>query len=464
MRTFFSFFIALFISLTVNAQDITGKWHGVLQVQGVSLRLVLHVEKSGSDYKATLDSPDQGAAGIPVTKTTFDGSKITFEIQGPQISYNGELKDDEITGTFKQGALQLPLLLSRKEIKPEPLNRPQEPKEPFSYHSENVTFQNKTQNVSLAGTLTLPKKPGKFPVAILISGSGPQDRNQEILGHKPFLVISDFLTKNGIAVLRYDDRGVGESTGVFASATSADFATDVASAIDYLKSRKEIDHKKIGLIGHSEGGLIAPMIAARSNDVAFMVLLAAPGIRGDKLLLLQQELIAKDAGVPADEIAKSLDTNAKIFDLVNQFKSLDGLKPAVERHLNAEIEKAAIVVPESISAAEFVKLQSDQIATPWMHFLLTYNPTTALEKVKCPVLVLNGQKDLQVPASENISAIREALATAKNKKVTIREFPNMNHLFQETTTGSPSEYSKIEQTFSPIALIEITNWIKNQVK
>ena len=338
MRIVLILVLTFLTALTGTAQDITGKWNGVLKVKGTQLRLVFNVTRSGETLNATMDSPDQGANGIPVTKTTFEDSKIKFEVTNARIEYDGELKDNEIIGTFKQGGQEFPMNLSRKAIEKEIVKRPQEPSKPYSYYSEDVTFQNTNANITLAGTLTLPKKQGVFPVVILISGSGPQNRDEELLGHKPFLVLSDYFTKNGIAVLRYDDRGVGLSQGDFKTATSADFATDVESAIAYLKTRKEINKKQIGLVGHSEGGLIAPMVSSKSKDVSFIVLLAGTGIQGDKLLLLQQELIAKANGASESDIRKSIQANAKLFEMVVQSNDNQKLKADLTNQINEIIK------------------------------------------------------------------------------------------------------------------------------
>ena len=465
MRTILILVLTFLTSLAATAQDITGKWNGVLKVQETQLRLVFNVTKSGETFNATMDSPDQGANGIPVTKTTFENSKIKFEVANVRIEYNGELKDNEIIGTFKQGSQEFPMNLSRKAIEKEIVKRPQEPSKPYSYYSEDVTFQNLNAKVSLAGTLTLPKKEGVFPVVILMSGSGPQNRDEELLGHKPFLVLSDYFTKNGIAVLRYDDRGVGLSKGDFKTATSADFATDVESAITYLKTRKEINRKQIGLVGHSEGGLIAPMVASKSKDVNFIVLLAGTGIQGDKLLLLQQELIAKANGASETDIKKSIQANAKLFEMVVQSNDNQKLKADLTYQINEIIKNDnSAEIPNGVTKDQYIALQVDQISSPWMEYFMKYNPVPALEKVKCPVLAVNGEKDLQVPAKENLTAIKNALTKEGNKNITTIEFPNLNHLFQECQTGSPNEYASIEQTFSPIALAEITEWIKEQTK
>mgnify|MGYP003645058677 CR=1 FL=1 len=298
MKTFSLFLLAFFFTLVSFAQDITGQWNGALKVQGIQLRLVFNITKTETGYSATMDSPDQGVFGIPATAASFDEGKLKVSITNANIKYEGTLGDDKIIiGVFNQGGQSFPMNLSRDEIAKLGSNRPQEPKKPFPYRSEDVIFENKQAEILLAGTLTMPEKEGTYPAVVLISGSGPQNRDAELMGHKPFLVLSDYLTKKGIAVLRFDDRGTAASTGNFASATSVDFATDVASAVQYLQSRPEIDKSKIGLIGHSEGGIIAPMVAGGSDDIDFLVLLAGTGIRGDKLLLAQQRLIGEASRV-----------------------------------------------------------------------------------------------------------------------------------------------------------------------
>jgi len=466
MKIFSILLISILTSISISAQDIIGQWNGVLKVQGTQLRLVFNVTKTDNVLSSTMDSPDQGAKDIPTTTTSFENSILKITIASAKIEYEGTLgKDNIIVGTFKQGGQSFPMNLSKEKIEKEKIIRPQEPSKPYPYYSEDLTFENQKAGINLAGTLTLPNKDGVFPVVILISGSGLQNRDEELLGHKPFLVLSDYLTKNGIAVLRYDDRGTALSEGDFKTATSADFATDVESAISYLKTRKEINKKKIGLIGHSEGGLIAPMVASKSKDVAFIVLLAGTGIQGDQILLLQQKLIGKASGISDEDLQKSELENRKVFDIVNKSTNLeklnndltDFIKQTFKDNPNAER-------PNGISDEDFVKLQVEQIANPWMQYFIKYNPAPTLEKVKCPVLAINGEKDLQVPPKENLEAIKKALQNGGNKRVTIKEFPNLNHLFQECKTGSPDEYATIEQTFSPTALEEITKWIKQQTK
>ncbi len=457
--------ISLF-SLTIYGQDITGQWNGALKIQGTQMRLVFNISQTENSLSSTMDSPDQGAKGIPATTTSFENSILKITIANAKIEYEGTLgQDNIIVGTFKQGGQSFPMNLSKEKIEKEKLVRPQEPIKPFPYYSEDITFENKKVGINLAGTLTLPNKEGVFPVVILISGSGPQNRDEELLGHKPFLVLSDFLTKNGIAVLRYDDRGIAMSKGDFKTATSADFATDVESAIAYLKTRKEINKNKIGLIGHSEGGLIAPMVASKSKDVAFIVLLAGTGIQGDSLLLLQKKLIEEASGINKEDIQKGQSSNRKVFDIVNKSTSLEQLNSDLTIYFKQILkDNPNTQKPAEMSDDDFVNLQVKQIATPWMQYFIKYNPATALEKVKCPVLAINGEKDLQVPPKENLEAINKALTKGGNKRVTTKELPNLNHLFQECKTGSPDEYATIEQTFSPIALTEILKWLQTQTK
>jgi fermentation-respiration switch protein FrsA (DUF1100 family) len=451
------FLIAVLVSFTMFGQEITGQWNGILKVPGAQLRVVFNITKTENGYSSTLDSPDQGVKGIPVTATSFENSVLKLAIPSAGIAYEGTLKDNAIAGNFKQGGQSFALDMSRGTAEKEAVKRPQEPKTPFPYYTEEVTFENKIDKNVLAGTLSLPSKEGKFPVVILISGSGAQNRDEELMGHKPFLVLADYLTKKGIAVLRFDDRGVAKSTGDFKTATTMDFAKDVQAGIDYLKTRKEIDKSKIGLIGHSEGGIIAPIVAGNSKDVDFIVLLAGTGIRGDKLMLLQKEKIERQMGVPENEIQKDQEIFKGAYDIILASSANDNtLNSKINSYL--KIQFGEKMNEQQLSAV------TAQITSPWMVYFLKFDPASALEKVKCPVLVLNGDKDLQVPADVNLDAIKKSLSKAGNSKTTIKSLPNLNHMFQECKTGLPNEYGTIEQTFSPIALEEISKWILVQVK
>jgi len=444
---------------TSQVQDITGQWDGVLIVPGANLRIVFKIQSAEDGYKATVDSPDQGLIGNPVGNTSFDGSKVVLAITNLGALYEGELKADSITGTFKQGGMSFPLNLKRTSTEVKTISRPQEPKPPFPYRAEEVKFENKTAGVTLAGTLTLPETGNNFTAVILITGSGPQNRDEEISGHKPFLVIADYLTRRGIAVLRYDDRGTAQSTGNFTTSTTADFATDTESAIAYLKTRKEINPQKIGLTGHSEGGIIASMIAARSKDVSFIVMLAGPGLRGDALLLLQSEALGRAAGLSEDKIARGRKLNLAIYNkIVNSKEHVSPLD--MVDFLATQKTELTEFIPAGMNIDNYIKVMAAQMTSPWHQYFLRYDPAPALEKVKCPVLAVIGSKDLQVPAKENLAAINAALKKGGNKDVITKEYTGLNHLFQQCVTGLPTEYGTIEQTFSPEVLQDIAEWIK----
>ena len=454
----------LLLTLTTYGQDITGQWHGVLKVQGIQLRVVFNINSIDNNFVSTMDSPDQNAKGIPATTTSFESPTLKLTISNLGVEYKGILGDNNIiVGTFKQAGQSFPMDLSKEKIKKKELIRPQEPKKPYPYYTEEVSFTNSIDSITLSGTLSLPSATGKFPVVVMISGSGPQNRDEELLGHKPFLVIADHLTKKGIGVLRFDDRGTAKSTGDFKSATSTDFANDVLSALTYLKTRNDIDYKNIGLVGHSEGGLIAPMVASESKDIDFIVLLAGPGISGYDILLLQNELISKANGTDESKLQTELALLKGGLDIIIKGNNLDEIKSVLRDYLQKELNKNAELLPEGIKMKQFIEGTVNQLATSWFQFFLKYDPASSLVKVKCPVLALNGEKDLQVPSKVNLNAIEKYLKEGENNNFVIKELPNLNHLFQECSTGSPNEYGKIEQTFAPKALLEISNWILKQV-
>lgn len=451
------YIMAVLSTFVMVGQEITGQWNGILKVSGGQLRVVFNISKTENGFSTTMDSPDQGVKGIPVTTTSFENSFLKLVIPNATIAYEGALKDNIIAGSFSQGGQSFPMNMSKSTIEKETEKRPQEPLKPYPYYTQEVTFENKIDKNVLAGTLSLPSKEGKFPVVILITGSGPENRDEEIFGHKPFLVLADYLTKNGIAVLRFDDRGVAKSTGDYKTATTLDFAKDVWAGVDYLKTRKEINKSKIGLIGHSEGGVIAPIVAGNSKDIDFIVLLAGTGIRGDKLMLLQKEKIEHQMGVPENEIQKGQEIFKGAYDIIlASSASDDNLKTKINSYFKLHFG-------DKMNEQQINGLTS-KITSTWMVSFLKLDPASALEKVKCPVLAINGDKDLQVPADINLDAIKKALAKGGNSKATTKVLPNLNHLYQESKTGLPEEYGTIEQTFSPIALEEISKWILVQVK
>jgi len=456
----------LCVSVVSFGQDIAGQWNGILSVGAMKLRIVFNVTKTTSGYSATMDSPDQGAYGIPVATTTFVDNVLKIGAPELGIQYEGTLdQSNVISGQFKQAGQSFPLTLSREKKEKEIIVRPQEPAKPYPYVSEDVVFENKKDAIQLAGTLTYPKEPGRFPAVILISGSGPQNRDEELMGHKPFLVWADYLTRKGIAVLRFDDRGTAASKGNFKTAITPDFASDVEAAVQYLKTRTEIDMKKIGLIGHSEGGIIAPLVAAGTKDVKFIVLLAGTGIPGSEILLLQQELIGRANGVSEAELHKANLVNKGVFDIIAKSDDAGKLKTDLAAYIQQEYGRdTSLRIPEGITQAEFIDAQVSQLTSPWMVYFIKHDPAPVLQKVKCAVLAVNGDKDLQVPAQVNLVAIRAALEKGGNKNVTTKVFPGLNHLFQECKTGSPAEYAVIEQTISPAVLDEVSKWILKQIK
>jgi uncharacterized protein len=432
--------------------DIDGAWMGTLDAGGTKLRLVFHIFNTNDGLKATLDSIDQGAMGMTSTLVKRDGSSLRIELKQLDGAFDGKLSVDKVTieGTWTQRGKALPLVLTRtKDGATYEMKRPQNPVRPLPYREEEVSYKNETQGDTLAGTLTIPEGKGPFTAVLLITGSGPQDRDESLLGHKPFLVLSDWLTRHGIEVLRVDDRGFGKSTGVFATGTTADFATDVEAGVAFLKTRPEVNARKIGLIGHSEGGVIAPMVAARNSDVAFIVMLAGTGVPGDQILVAQRKLISIAGGMDPAEAEKEAAEERGMLALVEKEKGNADL----EKDLRAKMEAA------EVPAAE-IGAQVKTLTSPWFEYFLTYDPAVALRKVKCPVLVMNGEKDLQVPPALNLPVIRKALQEGGNTEFTIVEMPGLNHLFQTAKTGSPTEYAGIEETMSPTALEKISGWIR----
>lgn len=447
-----------------NIEDIKGLWIGNLEVPGgVELRILFNIStRPDGSVNATMDSLDQGARGIPVEKITYKDSNLSLEVKSVRGVFEGTLNESgkTIEGEWKQSGSTLPLVLTHIDKTLPELRREQDPVKPYPYAEEEVVFENKEAGIKLAGTLTLPESEGLFPAVLLISGSGPQNRDEEIMGHRPFLVLSDYLTRQGIAVLRFDDRSVGGSTGNFSKATTEDFAGDVLSGIEYLKSRKDIDSSQIGLLGHSEGGLIAPLVAVESNDVAFIVLLAAPGVTGEEIILSQGELIARAEGVDNETIARNKAFTKEMFSVVKEEQNDTIARKKLKKLLKSETENKSEEEKQHSNFSEAnLEPQIQGLLSPWMRFFLTYDPIPTLMKVKCPVLAINGEKDLQVPPEENLLAIENALKAGSNENYTVKELPGLNHLFQTAQTGSPTEYSKIEETISPDALELIGNWI-----
>ncbi len=434
--------------------DIDGDWIGTLDTGMGKLRLALHITNTDQGLTATMDSLDQNAQGIPVTSMTRNGSSLKFDMKGIGGVYEGSISTDlsGFAGTWTQLGKSWPLEFKRVKTAAEmaPRARPQNPVKPYPYRELEVSYKNPRGNIDLAATLTIPEGKGPFPAVLLMAGSGPHDRDETLMGHKPFLVLADYLTRKGIVVLRADKRGSGKSGGDYSKAVMADFASDGYAGVAYLKTRPEVDPKHIGLIGHSEGAIEAPMAAVQNPDVSFVVMMAGTGVRGDLLLAAQQKLIEQSAGKSAAEIEKDATTQQAIFAILAKEED----EPAREKDLKAALAGS---VPEAQ-----LGMQVSVITSPWFRDFVKHDPAVTLSKMTCPVLVLNGDKDLQVPPSQNLPPIRKALETAGNKNFEIDELPGLNHLFQTAKTGAISEYGEIEETISPVALEKMSSWILKQ--
>ncbi len=444
---------------------IGGVYSGAIRPSPVvSLTLMFRIGGTDAEPTATLEVPEQTTQKIAVAKTTIKGDTVTFALPQIGASFAGKRSADgaTITGTFTQSGRDLSLTLTRTE-KPVVLSRPQTPVPPFPYQTIEVSYPNpKAKGVTLAGTLTVPEGAGAFPVVLLITGSGAQDRDETIAAHKPFALIADYLGRRKIASLRVDDRGVGKSTGTFAAATTDDFADDVRAGVAFLRERPEVDAKRIGLIGHSEGGVIAPMVAASDPDVAFIVLLAGTGVSGNAVMEEQQRAIITAMGLGADAVA----ANAKISRV--GMTAIKNARDAADARV--QVDKAIMEETKNLPEAgrEKAVKQMKQAFYPWCSAwfirFASLDPREYLARVRCPVLALNGSRDTQVIAAQNLPAIESALKNGGNRFVTVRELPGLNHLFQTATTGSPAEYPVITQTIAPEVLLAMGDWIVQQSK
>lgn len=451
--------LLLLISSGIFAQEpIVGSWEGTLHIQNKALRIRFHIEASDSLYHSRMDSPDQGAFDLPTTRTSFRDNKLEIIASGLGLFYRGTLLQDTIEGTLNQGGMPLPLNLYRF-VKTAP-DRPQTPQEPFPYAAEELLIPAGDGDRVLGATLTLPAGKGPFPAVMLIAGSGPNDRDETVFGHKPFLVIADHLTRQGFAVLRYDKRGVGKSTGNFSTATIEDFANDARAVVNYLKQQEEIDPDRIGLLGHSEGGLVSAMLAAGNRDIAFAVLMAAPGTTGMEIVLDQNQISLTHLGVEPETIEELQKLNRETFGMLLEWKGTEEDRTALRDQLSRFWNKLPLLVRMKVEKEAFLRSQFNAMTMPGYLSFLRADPSLYLKEVTCPLLALNGEKDTQVPAVKNIRAITSALEIAGNKNVETRIYPGLNHLFQECITGLTDEYAKSEQTLAPVMLNEVGEWLK----
>ena len=442
-----------------------GAWSGrvVLPASPLVVFVVLSEDAATHTWSGTVDIPAQGAKGLKLVDVTVDGSAVAFTIAGIPggPTFKGTLAGDAITGTFTQGANSFPFELRRGA--PAPVVRPQEPKPPFPYKQESVSYRNTVANINLAGTLTRPDGSARVPAVLLITGSGSQDRDETIEGHKPFLLIADTLTRRGLAVLRVDDRGIGGSDRGSIVPTTADLAGDVKSGLAYLRGRQDIDSSRIGLIGHSEGANIAAMVAAdEPAAVHFVVMLAGIGIRGDAVLLEQAETALRAMNAPPAAIQWDRELRQRVFAILNA--EVGGVPNAAAR----EAFLASVTPPPGQANPAAARANAQALLTvgssPWLRFFISYEPGPTIAKVKAPILVLNGDKDRQVSSAANLAVIRSALQIGGNPDATVRELAGLNHLFQTAGTGMAAEYGTITETFAPSALVLLADWVVAHVR
>jgi len=449
--------------LSADALRFVGDWDGALPVGGARVQIIfriIHGELGG--LVGTIDIPEQHASGIGMDSLLISRGAIRVALGRIGASYHGVMAENGgiIRGTWTQGGYSMPLDLGRGAA-PEP-RRSQDPVPPYPYAVEDVSIENRAAGVRLAGTITRPRGAGPFPAVLMITGSGPQNRDDEMLGHRPFLVIADRLTRAGLEVLRCDDRGTGKSTGAYATSTTADFASDARAELEFLRSRPEVARARVGLLGHSEGGVIAPLLASQDRSIAFLVLLSAPGVPGDSLLLLQNEALERASGRRDDMSEWNRALQRRLFAAVRAARDTNGLDASLHRVVRRAIG--------SLSAAQrgrippgFEERQVASVSSPWLRWFLAHDPRPALRRITCPVLALAGARDLQVTPKENLSAIAGALRAGGDRDARTIELPGLDHLLQTSATGLPSEYGSIEETIAPVALDTITNWIRAHV-
>lgn len=462
MRKFPLVVAFVLISLNLHAQnnDLSGSWSGSLDVMGQKLPLLFNFEKTEEGWRGTADSPMQGAKGMLLKNVLFNGLMVSWEFVQIPALYEGVMLGDSLKGNFTQSGTVFPLNLGRATASDTlAMERPQEPSPPFDYEEIATSFGSADNQIMLTGTITKPKGPGPFPSVVLVSGSGPQNRNGEIFGHQPFWVIADYLTSNGILVFRYDERGVGDSEGDFAKATSYDLKEDAANAVAHLRKFPFVDQSQVGIIGHSEGGMIGWMLAAAETNLNFLVALAGPVVPVDEFLEQQTLDVLKSVGASQEWIDQRLTLNKKVYNTVKnteQFSELEGnLEKMVQEHL------ASLGVDESSLEAETSAIMKafGPSVTPWFFEFLKFSSQPFIEQIRIPVFAAFATKDIQVNASANAKALRAM--TDQNDLFEIFIYPGLNHLFQATETGELSEYAFNPETFNETVLEDMVNWIKS---
>ncbi len=464
-RTIARILACAFVLLTASAARAdapaaaaAGHWEGVIVLPGQELAIKVDLASEGGIWKGAIDIPMQGAVGLPLENVKADADSLVFviaKIPG-QPTFRGVLVDGKVAGDFTQNGMTFPFRLGR-EVVALPA-RPQEPKPPFPYRTEEVTYRN--GDVVLAGTLTLPEGAGPFPAAVLLTGSGAQNRDEELFGHKFFLVLADHLTRGGLAVLRADDRGVGGSTGSVTRSTTSDFADDALAGVALLRARPEIAGGCVGLIGHSEGGIAAPMAAVRApGDVGFVVMLAGTGVPLGEVILRQSELIMRAGGADSLTVKTELARTRLVLDRLAAGADSTSIRADLERLIRDQRAARPDTGQDPADLTALLDATISGLVTPWFRYATALDPREALRRVRCPVLAVNGERDLQVDPDQNLTEIERALREGGNQDVTIRRLPGLNHLLQTAATGQPSEYGLIEETMNPVALDTVRDWI-----
>lgn len=459
--------------------DLAGHWEGPIELPGMKLVVKVDLALADGAWTGTIDIPAQGVAGLALKGIRAEGDSLRFAIAGVpgDPTFHGLRSGQTVAGTFTQASQSFPFHLGREQLAPKP--RPQDPKPPLPYREEEVRYESGADRTLfssgrpanepaavLAATLTLPPGKGPFPAAVLITGSGPQNRDEELFEHRPFRVLADHLTRAGIAVLRADDRGIGGSTGSFVTATTSDFADDALAGLRYLRSRPEIDPARIGFVGHSEGGIAGPLAASRApGEVAFLVLIAGTGVPLDEIILRQSDLISLAAGQDSAQVASDGASTKRMLQMVKAGADSAALRGVLEQMGREQM--AALPEAERPPEAQVrAKLDQDlaSMLSPWFRFAVSHDPRPTLREVRCPVLAVNGTLDLQVDPEQNLPEIEKALREGGNPDVTIVRLPGLNHILQTAKTGHPSEYGEIEETMSPDALRIIGDWIVARVE
>lgn len=471
MRVSSLLFVSILFVIKSFAQMPIENWSGVLNAGGQKIELILHLIKNADNsYTSNWDVPIQKAKGIPSSKTEFNNGQLSIEVKMIGASYEAKLNiaGDKMEGTWGQSGMNFPLNLEplKEGQAPMVIIKPQTPKAPFAYTIKEFTYEGAKTKLTYGATLTYPNDQQKYPLVILITGSGRQDRDETIFDHKPFGVIADYLTKKGFAVLRVDDRGAGKSSGDFSTSTTADFALDVEEHIQYAKSLPMVDANKIGLLGHSEGGLIAPMVAARDKSIAFIVLMAGPGVAITELMAKQNEMVLLSAGINQQAVDAYIPLYERLMKTIismnDQQAAIDQSKKIVKQWFD-QTDKAFVKATTNISTEadinNFATTMAQTLSTKWWKYFAAYNPQPTLQKLSCPVLAINGSADIQVPASINLKGIETALKKGGNKQFSIKQFEGLNHLFQKCSKCTVPEYGELETTIEPAVLDTIGTWL-----